>query len=73
MEDLIAQIIAKKQGDKEFLLHYCPSPYDGERGYWEAEIGNTSDAVQLGEAPAEFYAQGLTIEQALNGLLEKLP
>lgn len=70
--DLIAQIIAAKNGDKGFIL--TNENGDG----WCAAIGNTSSYVPIGESiaygddGAEFIAYGDTPEAALAALLAKV-
>lgn len=62
---LIEQVIGKKTGNKEFALFYLdPS--------WQAEIGNPSEAVMLGESTGQFCAQGNTAEEAVGNLLQKV-
>ena len=68
---IIAQIIAAKTGNKEFLL-------TGEDEEWIAAIGNTSNYVAIGEGitygddGAEFIACAETPEAALEALLAKV-
>lgn len=70
--DIIAQIIAAKNGDKAFVL--TNENGDG----WCAAIGNTSAHVPIGESiaygdnGAEFIAYGATPQGALDALLAKV-
>lgn len=70
--DLIARIIAAKEGNTEFLLTSW-----GE-GKWQAAIGNRSNAVAIGEAitygddQVDFCAEGTTAEETLAALLAKI-
>lgn len=68
---LIEQIIAAKQGDKEFALFGCDTE-------WVACIGNQSSCTPIAEAvlymttEAEFYAEATTADDALAALLVKV-
>ena len=70
--NIIEQIIAAKNGDKQFVLT------NAKRGKWCAAIGNTSQFVAIGEAigygdsEAEFIAYGTSADEALSALLEKV-
>lgn len=70
--NIIAQIIAAKNGDKGFIL--TNENGDG----WCAAIGNTSSYVQIGESiaygdnGAEFIAYDTTPQGALDALLAKV-
>lgn len=67
--DIIAQIIAAKQGDKAFIL-----TNDNGEG-WCAAIGDTSKCVPIGESiaygdsGADFIAYDSTPQGALDALL----
>lgn len=70
--NIIAQIIAVKNGDKAFIL----TNQNGEG--WCAAIGNTSPYVPIGESiaygddGAEFIAYDTTPQGALDALLAKV-
>ena len=70
LSELIAARVARKQGDKEFRLAYMPELSKDQR--WEAEIGNSSRWVCLGEAQGEFWAYDEAPEGAVRQLLTKL-
>jgi hypothetical protein len=68
LSDLITRVLNIKQGDRDFaLFHYAGN--NTVDGPWRAEIGNTFPYVSLGEAPAEFSAQGTTPEDAVRALI----
>jgi hypothetical protein len=66
LEELIEEIRARKKGNDDFALFGL---YDGT---WEADIGNRSGHVMLGEIRGEFSAKGTTMREALEALLAKL-
>lgn len=66
LDELIKQAIALKTGNKEFALFF-----DGE-GVWDAEIGNPSSVVGLGEATAEHSCEGKTAEESVRNLIAEL-
>jgi hypothetical protein len=65
LSELIAAVIAKKKGNKEFIL--------SEDLGWNAGIGNPVTCVALGESSPEYSAIGETPEEAVRNLLEELP
>ncbi|WP_276122633.1 hypothetical protein [Pararhizobium qamdonense] len=71
LSKLIAECVAIKQGNKEFALFYADYDAPGFKP-WRAEIGNTSSAVSLGEAEAEFCGDGMTPKEAMIDLQTKL-
>lgn len=70
--DIIAQIIAAKNGDKGFIL--TNENGDG----WCAAIGNTcanvpiGESIAYGDSGAEFIAYDTTPQGALDALLAKV-
>ena len=67
LRHLINLAISLKDGNKEFaLFHY-------ENGDWKAEIGNTSQHVNLGENSGEFSTELFkTPERAVENLIDQL-
>jgi hypothetical protein len=65
LDELIAEAIRLKQGNKEFALFYCD--YDEHSAYsqWQAHIGNPTTCVGLGEVSGEFVGEGETPEDAM--------
>lgn len=60
---LILECIQMKTGNKEFALFYM------SEGDWTAEIGNPTSCVMLGEASAEFSADGRSAIEAVENLI----
>lgn len=71
MEEMIADIVAKKTGNKSFLLVY-------EGGEWTAAIGNRSSHVGIGEAISygnnyvAYHAEAPIASEAVRLLWEML-
>lgn len=66
LEDLIAECVAAKTGNKEFALHYYPSA-----GLWRAGIGNPTHSPLVG-CSAEVNGEGKSAEEAVRALLQEL-
>ena len=66
---LIAEVIARKKGNKQFGLFYIGPDAKHD---WFAMIGNPSAFVMLPEAGAEYEGGGHTPEAAVEALLKAL-
>ena len=70
VEQLIAECIAAKAGNKELALYYDGSD-EGEFP-WTADIGNPSKYVNIGEVTGEYRGFGKSAKEALIALLDRL-
>lgn len=70
VETLLASIIELKKGNRELALFYDPD--DDLECAWHGKLGNRSSFVALGEINGDYEADGSTMKECLEKLLEQL-
>jgi len=67
MDKLIERLIELTQGTEEFGIEFNPAREGATK--WHVAVGNPTSYLSIGEASANFNAEGATLDEALANMI----